>query len=254
MLTPTLMVAPNGARKQKLDHPDLPITIQEIALSARDCFLAGADMLHLHIRTKDGDHSLDPDHYKDAICAVTETIPEMPIQITTESAGIFDVETQFHCLKNVTPAAASISIREMATNTSLAKQVYSFCAETNTTVQHIIYTPNDVALLADWFGKGWVPRHMNSVIYVLGRYQPQVLARPEHLPAFLEASKHLSLDWAICAFGQHELACASAALQLGGNLRIGFENNTLLPDGSPAKDNAQTVALAAALIKDLQHE
>mgnify|MGYP001039430815 CR=1 FL=1 len=251
MLTPSLMVAPNGARKQKSDHPDLPITIQETAQSAHACFLAGADILHLHIRTKNGSHSLDPGHYKEAICAVNETVPEMPIQITTESASIFDVETQFYCLKNVVPAAASISIREMARNTSLAKQVYKFCTEANTTVQHILYSPNDVALLADWLGKGWVPHHMNSVIYVLGRYQPQVLARPEQLSAFLYASKYLSLDWAICAFGQHELACAKLALQLGGDIRIGFENNTLLPDGSPAKDNAQTVALAAALIKDL---
>jgi len=46
---------------------------------------------------------------------------------------------------------------------------------------------------------------------------------------------------------------AKAALQMGGNIRIGFENNILLPDGSPAKDNEQTVALAAALIKDMAH-
>lgn len=254
MLKPNLMVAPNGARKQKSDHPDLPITIQETAQTARTCFLSGADTLHLHIRTEDGGHSLDPEHYIDAISAVRETVPDMPIQITTESGGVFDVGAQFNCLKKVTPAAASISIREIARNTALAAHVYNFCAEANTTVQHILYAPNDVALLADWYARGWVPRHMNSVIYVLGHYQPQVLARPEHLPAFLDAAEHLSLDWAICAFGQHELACAKAALQLGGDIRIGFENNIQLPDGSPAKDNAQTVALAAALIKDLQNE
>lgn len=79
-------------------------------------------------------------------------------------------------------------------------------------------------------------------------------AKPEDLQVFLDAAQHLSLKWAICAFGQHELACAQTALRLGGDIRIGFENSILLPDGSLAKDNAQTIALAAALIKDMKNE
>jgi uncharacterized protein (DUF849 family) len=95
---------------------------------------------------------------------------------------------------------------------------------------------------------------MNSVIYVLGQYQPMILAQPQDLQTYLTASKGIELNWAICAFGQNELLCASEALHRGGSIRIGFENNILLPDGSPAKDNAQTVALAAAIIKDMTHE
>ncbi|MGB0967112.1 MAG: 3-keto-5-aminohexanoate cleavage protein, partial [Halocynthiibacter sp.] len=52
------------------------------------------------------------------------------------------------------------------------------------------------------------------------------------------------LDWTICAFGPNELACARAALQAGGNLRVGFENNLHLPDGTLARDNAELVSLA----------
>lgn len=254
MSKPNLMVAPNGARKQKTDHPAVPVTILEIAKAAFDCFQAGADSLHLHVRETDGSHSLDPGHYKEAIGVVTDMVPEMPIQITTESAGIFDVPTQFQCLKSLAPDAASISVREIARDLSLAPDIYGFCAEAGTTVQHILYNANDVAMLHEWYAKGWVPKQMNSVIFVLGQYQPMVRARPEDLQSFLEAAKDMSLDWAICAFGQHELACAKAALHLGGDIRIGFENNIVLPDGRPAKDNAQTVALAAALIKDMADE
>lgn len=255
MLTkPNLMVAPNGARKQKSDHPSVPLTIPEISQTALDCYDAGADCLHLHVRFADGTHSLDPVLYKEAMQAVTDRVPSMPIQITTESAGIFDVQTQFKCLQSVVPNAASISVREIARDATLAPKIYGFCDEANTAVQHILYNPNDIALLKEWYTSGTVPKHMNSVIFVLGQYQPMILAQPQDLQAFLDASNDMNLDWAICAFGQNELACAAEALKQGGNIRIGFENNILLPDGSPAKDNAQTVALAATIIKDMTNE
>ena len=254
MSKPNLMVAPNGARKQKTDHPAVPVTIPEIAQTAYDCFHAGADSLHLHVRNADGSHSLDATLYKEAISAVAEVVPDMPVQITTESAGIFDVPTQFQCLTSVVPKSASISVREIARDVSLAPSVYGFCAEAKIAVQHILYNSQDVALLHEWYAKDWVPLDMGSAIFVLGQYQPMIQARPDNLMPFLDAASGLSLDWAICAFGQNELACAKQALSLGGDIRIGFENNILLPDGNPAKNNAQTVALAAALIKDMNHE
>ena len=254
MNKPNLMVAPNGARKQKSDHLAVPVTIPEIAQTAFDCFQAGADCLHLHVRNKNGTHSLDPVLYNEAISTVAALVPTMPIQITTESGGVFDVDTQLHCLKSVIPDAASISIREIARDTSMALGVYGFCAEAKINIQHILYDANDIVLLREWYAKGWIPSHMTSVIFVLGQYQPMVLAQPENLQSFIDASIGLNLKWAICAFGQHELACAKEAIRLGGDIRIGFENNTMLSDGRPAKDNAQTVALAAALIKDMTHE
>jgi len=62
----------------------------------------------------------------------------------------------------------------------------------------------------------------------------------------LSAAKGLQLDWSICAFGHHELACAAHAQKLGGHIRIGFENNLELPNGTPARDNAQLISLAIA--------
>ena len=39
---PNLMVAPNGARKVKKDHPEVPLTIKETVEVAKTCFEAGA--------------------------------------------------------------------------------------------------------------------------------------------------------------------------------------------------------------------
>jgi hypothetical protein len=49
-----LTVAPNGAYKQKTDHPAVPLSAAEIGAEARRCADAGAAMLHLHVRTPEG--------------------------------------------------------------------------------------------------------------------------------------------------------------------------------------------------------
>ena len=41
-ILPRIMVAPNGARRTKADHPRLPISAEEIATTAAACFAAGA--------------------------------------------------------------------------------------------------------------------------------------------------------------------------------------------------------------------
>ena len=47
---PKLMVAPNGARKVKKDHPAVPLTISETVETSKSCYIAGAGAIHLHVR------------------------------------------------------------------------------------------------------------------------------------------------------------------------------------------------------------
>ena len=83
-----IMVAPNGARRQKSDHPALPISVQEICDTARACEAAGADAIHVHVREDDGRHSLDTGRYRETLSALTEHAPSPRVQVTTESAGL----------------------------------------------------------------------------------------------------------------------------------------------------------------------
>ncbi len=242
----TVTVAPNGAHRTKASHPALPMTTGEIADTARACFKAGATGIHLHVRDAAGQHSLDAGRYRDAIGAITALAPAMKIQVTTEAAGIYNVAEQFACLQQLVPKAASVSIREMVRDPQTAARLYAFAAEAGIEVQHILYSPKDVAQLRAWFDDGTIDTQMRSAIYVLGQYAPPTLATPVDLIPLLAAAKGLHLDWSICAFGHHELACAAHAQKLGGSIRIGFENNLELPDGTPARDNAQLISLAIA--------
>lgn len=99
-----IAVAPNGARKTQDFHPALPMTADEIARDAVACRDAGACMLHLHVRDRDGGHSLDGDTYRQAIAAVRTAVgDDMVIQITTEAVGHYTPDQQIALLHDVRP-------------------------------------------------------------------------------------------------------------------------------------------------------
>ncbi|WP_412508274.1 3-keto-5-aminohexanoate cleavage protein [Roseovarius sp. SYSU LYC5161] len=241
MKRPFIMVAPNGARRGKADHPALPVSTDELVQTAAACHDAGAQGFHLHVRDDDGQHSLDPGRYRETLDELARAVPDLRLQITTESGGRFDVATQLATLRAVRPGWASVAAREIARDPDLADAAYGTCAEQRTEVQHIVYEPADLALLADWRARGVVREDQTSVIFVLGRYSPPRPARPSDLAAFGPVPSWAG-TWMLCAFGPREHDCLIAAARAGGDLRVGFENS--LQDGqkSPHKDNAASVA------------
>lgn len=236
-----LMVAPTGARRSKLDHPALPISTEEIADTARLCAAEGATAIHLHVREADGAHSLDPGRYREAIAAIEERAPGLAIQVTTESADLFDVEAQYRAMAALRPRWASAAVREMARDVVVAARFYAMADETGMRVQHIMYGAECLAQLADWRATGVVRAGQNEAILVIGGYAPPVEARPSDLEAPLDAGAALDLSWMACAFGRQEVACLLRAIRRGCDARIGFENNIQAPDGAALPDNAASV-------------
>jgi uncharacterized protein (DUF849 family) len=238
------MVAPNGARRGPSDHPALPVTPGQIAACARDCAAAGADALHLHVRDREGRHSLDPGLYREALDEIARAAPGLRIQVTTEAAGRFDVAAQLDCLARLRPAWASVSIREVARAPDLAPRLYALCADQGTEVQHILYDAADADRLRDWRARGMVGPGAPSVLHVLGR---DGAAGPGDVAARRDAVPYAS-GWMACAFGPAEHDVLIEAARLGGALRVGFENALTDRHGRPHADNAASVAaLRAAL-------
>lgn len=236
----SLMVAPNGARRGKADHPALPLSPAELAATARACQLAGADAIHLHVRDDAGRHTLDPGRYRAAMAAVAAAAPGMDIQITTEAAGRFDVAAQLDCLAALRPAAASASVRELDRDPARAARFYALAHETGTRLQHILYGPACIARFEELCASGVIRDPLPEVIFVLGRYDPPRPARPADLAPMLAALRR-PVRWTACAFGLAEHDCLIEAIRQGGNARVGFENNLCAADGTPFPDNAASV-------------
>lgn len=246
----SLTVAPNGARLRKSEHAGVPTTEEELVETAQACFNAGAGMIHLHVRENDESHSLDSVRYRSAITAIGQAVPGMAIQITTESGGIFDVAAQLACLREVAPDAASVAVREIARDPSLSAEFYRTASELAVSLQHIVYSPEDLETLVSWIEEGVVPDGSHEILVVLGRYSDGKLAKPEDLGTFLPLIESSRFRWTLCAFGKHEQACLLAALHAGGHARIGFENNTVAPDGTVFSDNQSSVSSFVKAAKD----
>lgn len=242
---PYVLVAPNGARHGQGDHPALPISIVEIVETARACHAAGADGIHLHVRNRSGAHTLDAGLYREAIAELRQVAPQMDIQITTESAGVFDVQAQLDCLQLVHPEWASISVREIARSPKLAPRVYALCADQGTRVQHILYDAADAELLTRWQNSGVVDSDQLDRLLVLGRYATAQESVPDDLDAFPS-----SVDpWMVCAFGAQEHMCLQRAALRGGDVRVGFENSLTSANGDAWTDNAASVSALIDLLK-----
>lgn len=236
------MVAPNGGRKTKTDHPATPLTVADLVDCAQECHAAGADALHAHVRDNDGNHVLDAGQYREIISECARQIPELQVQITSEALGMYSAEDQRQLVRDVMPGRVSVALREQMTeaNTSAAQSFYHWAEEAEIEVQHILYAPKERQWLERLQDKQVIPDAMQRVLFVLGRYDDGMPSAPENIQAFLDAGKR-PIRWMACAFGQPETACLVQAYKLGGEMRIGFENNLHNSDGSLAKDNAERV-------------
>ena len=244
-----IMLAPNGARLTSKDHPAIPVTIPETVAAIAAGRDAGATAVHLHVRDENARHLLDADVYRESMAAVRERLgASFPIQVTTESVGLYTPPEQMAMVRNLSPEFASVGMRELVNDDAdieAARDFYHWAADNGTGIQHILYEPHEVATLFELQAKGVLPAAPLTMIFVLGRYTPGQRSEPADLDPFLQALEQQPREnyrqWMICAFGQLETDCLLHAVDCGGHVRIGFENNRLQPDGTPATDNAHRV-------------
>ena len=97
------------------------------------------------------------------------------------------------------------------------------------------------------------------MLFVLGRYTQNQQSAPTDLMPYVAALDAVfadrentgQIDWAVCAFGRRETECLMKSIELGGKVRVGFENNMTNRDGSRAVDNAERVKEVVDSIKSL---
>lgn len=250
-----IAIAPNGGRRTKADHPALPVTPAELARTAAECLEAGAAMIHVHVRDQEQQHLLDADAYRKVIDAIRAKVGQrMVIQITSESLGQYGPEEQMAVVRAVRPEAVSLALREILPSPSgetAFAEFLQWLKEERVVPQFILYSPEEATKLDDLRKRGVVPFDEPPVLYVLGRYTNTQTSLPADLLPFLAEAQPTFQRFMVCAFGRFEASCTVAAGLFGGGLRVGFENNLFLPDGSTASSNADLVATAASALNTL---
>ena len=80
-----ITVAPTGAESEKSAVPALPVTLDELVTTAKECRAAGAAVVHVHIRDDDGRPTLDGARLADTVQALRAGT-DLIVQLSTGGA------------------------------------------------------------------------------------------------------------------------------------------------------------------------
>jgi 3-keto-5-aminohexanoate cleavage enzyme len=266
-----ITVACTGGMQGKEVNPNFPISPDEQAQTAYDCYNAGASILHLHVRDKDGQSTADLNVYSEAISKIRAKCPII-IQVGN-GIGIRDFADrknpyQFNMeerltLVNIVPKPDMFTINAGTIDTW--NIVYfenpipfneEFCRKAKekgvVDIEAEIYNLGQLGNILHLRDHGFLsePLHMNFVHGMAGGAMPPT---PESLLSFVRAVPE-GTCWQTMAIGRFQIPMITLAIAMGGGVRIGFEDNVYYGKGELAKSNAQMVERVVRLAKEVGRE
>ena len=235
-----LQAALNGARS-RADAPGVPFSPAELAADAVAAKAAGAEMLHIHPRDQFGRESLTPRDVARALEVVRAAVPRMPVGLST-GAWIEPNEAKRHTLMqnwDVKPDYVSVNLNEPD-----AVRVIPMLHRMGIGIEAGVWSARDARKLCREVPKSCVLR-----VLIEMQDMPGPMARAE-AHACREVLRERGLFAPILLHGLDRSAwpCLIEAARLGFDTRAGFEDMLDLPDGRPAKSNAELIGAARDLI------
>ncbi|MFO1464626.1 MAG: 3-keto-5-aminohexanoate cleavage protein [bacterium] len=242
-----------GAELTREAAPYLPLTPDEIAASAIEAHAAGAAMVHLHVRDAEGRPTCRAEVFSEVIAKIRAGC-DVLLQVSTGGA-IGDTEED-----RLRPLEAGSEMASLTTGSvNFGDEVFlnprPFVARLARAMLERKIKPEievfDAAMLEEGIRlaeQGLLPKplHFDLVLGV-----PGALAATERNLDFLISGLPEGSTWSLAAIGRHQFPMARLALEKGGHVRVGMEDNLYLEKGVLAKSNAELVAKAAALAKGL---
>jgi 3-keto-5-aminohexanoate cleavage enzyme len=254
--TTLITVAPTGAEADKKEHPALPVTLNELVNTARECEAAGASVIHVHIRDDKARPTLDLARLKDAVRALRES-STMIVQLSTGGAVTDDYASRLAVL-DAQPDACSLTCGtvnfgdEVFTNPwPFVRELYARTKELRVVPEFELFDLGHVATLHRLLGDLGEPHgghvHCDLVMGVPGGMPGDAATLVSVIQALPAGS-----SWSATGIGPSTLPVMFAALSAGGHLRVGMEDTTSYSKGRKVASNAELVQRAAALA-ELSH-
>lgn len=244
--------AVTGAETTKKQNPNLPATPVEIAEAAHDAWLAGASILHLHVRDCDGNPTQDVGIFRKTIDLVRQKC-DIVIEVTTGGAVGMTLEERLGPL-GLDPEMASLDCGtvnfgdDYIVNTlPMIKEAASIMKDRNIRPTLECFDLSHIDASHVLINEGLVrpPFHYGIVLNVPGgvRYDAETLG------FFVRRIPKDSFWTAIGIGGRASLEAVCGAIANKGFVRVGFEDNVYFGKGELAKSNAQLVERVADIAK-----
>jgi uncharacterized protein (DUF849 family) len=260
-----------GVLATRKQCPWVPYTPSEIAEEARRAHEAGAAVVHIHARTDEGGPTFDPAIYA---AVKRECAARSPVIINFSTGGAGPMSERVEHIRQNKPAIGALNMGSMNYAKYSAKRrgfVFDFVFENRfEDIAFLLEVMNGagvkpeletfdvghVGSVAPLFDLGLLkaPLDFSFVMGVLGG----VRATTENLVAMAREAQACAPGCTWKAFGvSHEgWRTTAAALALGGNVRVGLEDNFYLDAAGTqmATSNGDLVAKAARMARDIGRE
>lgn len=235
-----LKAALNGTRSYK-EHPQIPISPNELALESKSVVEAGANALHIHPRNKNGQESLIASDISAAINAIRAVSVKVSIGISTGEWIEPDIKTRLTHIKSwtVLPDFASVNFNENG-----AKKVAHLLLSRNIGLEAGINSIEAMQRFLQFTGA-------TDALRVLIELPDLNLNQANKLLQKLESlldQHYLKLPRLLHGFETSAWPMVKKAVQRKYDTRIGFEDTLLLPTRQIANNNAELVRSAIQII------
>jgi 3-keto-5-aminohexanoate cleavage enzyme len=257
-----------GVLAKREQCPWVPYTPTEIAEEAKRAYDAGAAVVHIHARTDEGSATYEPSVYA-AIRREVEA--RCPVILNFSTGGLGPMEGRVAHIREVKPALGALNMGSMnyAKYSSRRKEfVFDFVFEnTFKDIAYLLRAMNEAGVKPELecFDVG----HTNSVWPLLDQ---GLLAEPLQFSFVLgvlggirATAENLALQareaprgstWEVIGISREQWRMLGAALALGGNVRVGLEDNFYLDAGGTemARSNGDLVTKAVRMARDVGRE
>lgn len=243
-----------GMVPMKEDNPNVPITPAEIATDVRRCRDAGASIVHLHARDIEGKATYRKEVYQEILCRVRDACPDIVLCVSCSGRTFKSFEERSEVLECVNPAPEMASLTIGSMNFPKVESVNS-----PSMVKALAEKMNALGVVPEWecFELGMIeythylishdilkpPFYCNMLFGNLGTLG----ATPANIAAAVNALPK-GVTWAAAGIGRFQFQTNALAIAMGGNVRVGLEDNTWYDDERtrPAS-NPELVERLAAL-------
>jgi uncharacterized protein (DUF849 family) len=219
----------NGGRTRE-EHHAVPQSAEELARDALACQRAGAFAIHVHPRDGRGAQTLDADACDAAVASIRAAVPGLPIGLSTAEAIERDPFARAAAVGawRTPPDFVSVNLAEAGWAGIVRAALHAGIG-----VEAGLSCPADASELA---GSPFAHRLLRALVEVDGGVQ-HARAVAELIPEGVTQLWH--------GYGQRTWEVVAEGAGAGHDVRVGFEDVLVLPDGREAASNAELVTAAA---------
>jgi 3-keto-5-aminohexanoate cleavage enzyme len=259
----------SGAVASREQCPAIPYTPEEYAAEAKRAVDEGATMIHIHARTPDGVPSYEVEDFRAITEAITGAVDDVIVNYSTGAIGV-PIEKRIAYLRELRPDVAALNMSSMNyAKYSERRKEFVFKAvfensfdtivefldamnELGIRPEHECFDSGHLANLYPLLDMGLLsePLQIDCVMGVTGGILPtprNLAHMADQVPGGPEGRN----NWGVIGISRDQWRLVAASAALGGNVRVGLEDNFYLPDGEMARSNGDLIARARRIVEDV---